>query len=254
MKATSRHLPRRTTLLAITLTILIALIAGGGIAYGYVVIVYDPANHQQNLRETIEIIYELDQADTQIRLQERMLKHLQESVAGGLAGSATELSDELTAGFTDGADSIAKLYPIEFEEVSPGWTDEMRPVWVETQRATLDREQILLGHVQREMDSAQGRIRRIVNASNGNAGIIFINDGTGQTAALQANEELAALCSAEIDKLIAVRAIRGKRRAEVRAYRQSEQAYGRRRCAQLVRDWRDGRPTHRPTTRIFQSN
>ena len=213
----------------------VAITGGSALAYTYVVIVYDPGNHVENIRQTLALVDQIRRAITQIQHQKRMLGHLPQSIAGGLGESATQLHSQLSTSVA--APNVDSLYPITVSQDSSGWPDDTRPAWTVAQRESISHVRDLMAFIQREMETTAQRIERITAASNGSGTSGSDDEDTGETAALQAQQQLVALCSGEVDKLIALRTVRAKRLAETRARAQSQRAHTTYRRQALITNW-----------------
>lgn len=188
---------------------------------GYVI--FDPSNFIKNVQQVIALVQQVALASEQIRQQEQMLAHLPTSVADAVALAGRSLQGQLSTTVDSDEGSIDSRYPVSFPEPELAWLDIMRPTWMQQERSQLLQERDLARQVQDQMVATSDHLRTIVEASNGAGANHW--ELPGQVAAAQAHVELLAICSVEIDKLLALRTARARRNSETRARTQSEAAY-----------------------------
>ena len=111
----------------------------------------------------------------------------------------------------------------------------MRPRWTQAERTTVAHERQFSAHVHLEMAPTSQRLAILVSASNG------VHRGAaqlpGEMAALQAHQELLALCSGELDKLLGLRVLRARRNITGHARQQATNAYQTGRREVLMGNW-----------------
>jgi len=199
---------------------------------GFGDIIFDPANFAKNVQQVLALLRQIDQAGEQIRQQRLMLAHLRASVADTLALAGQSLHVLLNE---NPGGSIDTQYAISFPQTTPAWLDTKRVEWNESQRRQLLHERDVTQHIQDEMLPTEHRLATLVEASNG----VNAADGKppGQVAVAQAHEELLALYSGEVDKLLAIRALWAGRHGERLAHQQAEAAYQQARRNDLMTDW-----------------
>jgi len=230
VRNSSRLLRRRKVLVFLVVGLLVTttptMVAGFGD------IIFDPANFAKNVQQVVALLRQIERAGEQIRQHRLMLAHLRASVAEALAYAGQSLHVRLSE---DPVGSIEPQYPISFPTTTPAWLDVKRPQWNALQRQQMLHEREVVQHVHDEMLPTQNRVAVLIEASNGvNAAH---GKSPGQVAVAQAHEELLALYSGEVDKLLAIRALRAKRHADRHAERQSEAAYQQARRRDLMIDW-----------------
>jgi conjugal transfer/entry exclusion protein len=214
---------------------------------GFGDIIFDPTNFAKNVQQVVALLRQIQQAGEQIRQQRLMLAHVQASVSDALALAGQSLHGRLTEGT---AGSIEPQYPIDFPTTTPGWLDVKRTEWNALQRQQLLHERNVVQHVHDQMLPTQTRLAVLIEASNG----VDAAHGKppGQVAVAQAHEELLALYSGEVDKLLAIRALRASRHADRQAHHQSEEAYHQARRHDLMSDWTtDSTEQPRPVSNPF---
>ncbi len=237
---------RRLILLAV---ITLAISTGSAVAFfcGFDGIILDPANLAKNVLQATALGTQVTRATTQIQLQVQALADLPASVAHEQA-LANDVVRQIL--FEDGPD-VDAMYPITgtHADVAPGWLDTARRDWTQSERASLATERALSERVQRSMSPTTDRLALLIRASNGVD--LGVDELPGPKAVLQAQQELTALHSGELDKLIGLRALRARRKIIGYARRAAIEAYQARRRASLMSDWEDGyarsvRPVRNP--------
>ncbi|MCO6439398.1 MAG: hypothetical protein J5J06_20095 [Phycisphaerae bacterium] len=230
VRNSSRSARRRKVLVFLVVGSLVT--ATPTMVVGFGDIIFDPANFAKNVQQVVALLRQIEQASEQIRQHRLMLAHLRASVAEALTLAGQTFHDHLSEG---AGGSIEPRYPIGFPTTTPAWLDVKRPEWNALQRQQLLHERDVVQHVHDQMQPTQNRVAVIVEASNG----IGAPSGKppGQVAVAQAHEELLALYSGEVDKLLAIRSLRAMRHADRLAQRQSEAAYQQARRRDLMIDW-----------------
>lgn len=230
VRNSSRSPRRRNVLVFLVVGLLVT--ATPTMVAGFGDIIFDPANFAKNVQQVVALLRQIEQAGEQIRQHRLMLAHLRASVAQALAQSGESFHISLAEG---AGGSIEPQYPIDFPTTTPAWLDVKRSEWNTLQRQQLLHERDVLLHVHDQMQPTQNRVAWVIEASNG----IGAPHGKppGQVAVAQAHEELLALYSGEVDKLLAIRALRARRHADRLAQRQSEAAYQQARRRDLMIDW-----------------
>ena len=239
-----RHPSRTRRRMAVFIVLCLTIPSASALAFfgGFSGIVFDPSNFAENLRQAAALLEQIDRAATQIRLQRRMLAELPASVADGLRQAADGLHQQLGVSPSEpGADHgvdwspIDSRYPLSHSGFLPAWLETMRPRWTQAERTTIAHERQFGAHVHLEMAPTSQRLAILVNASNG------VNRSAarwpGEMAALQAHQELLALCSGELDKLLGLRALRARRNTTTHARQQATNAYQTSRRAVLMGNW-----------------
>lgn len=204
---------------------------------GFSDIIFDPANFSKNVQQIANLLQQLDRTAEQIRRQQLMLAHLRVSVADALALAGESLHVRLSA---SPAGPIESQYPISFPPALPAWLETKRIEWNASQRGQVLHERDLMQYVHDQMLPTAVRVSAIIEASNG----VRSERGNppGQVAVAQAHEELLTSYSGEVDKLLAIRALRAERRDNIRARQQSEAAYQQARRHDLMIDWKPAMP------------
>lgn len=160
--------------------------------------VYDPAAVAQMLKQVSQGLQQIQALQAQLANSERMLQSLGVDVTGPLrdiAGQATGILKQaqgLGYNATDLSRDFAALYPTDLTGLSPKALADKLAAWSQASRQTL---QDAL-QVQNQIAQAQGTTASAV------AGAVSASQGAqGQTAAVQATNQLLAALSAQLTQL-----------------------------------------------------
>ena len=183
-------------------------------------IVFDPQALVEHVQQVAQVVRQVQTAVEQVRNQLRELAHLDSTVAPdvpGRVGDTRAQLDSTAYGAPNPGPQFNAQFPMQmgnvnwdqYQSMQRGWTDQYRQTLIENRRTE--------DAVYRGMDATRNRVNGIVDASNA---------APGETAALQAHNDLVAVASAEVAKLQLLKASRSRARAERLAREQSEAAYG----------------------------
>lgn len=183
-------------------------------------IVFDPQALVEHVQEAAQLVQQVQTAAQQVQNQLREMTHLgggvAPDVAGTVAGARSQL-DPAVYGSPQPSEQFDAQFPVQMTDVSWGQYQSMRAGWTDAYRQTLIENRKVEDAVYRDMDATAQRIRAIVAASNA---------APGETAAVQAHNDLVAVASAEVAKLQVLKAARSRARAERLAREQSDAAFG----------------------------
>lgn len=199
-------------------------------------IVFDPQALVQHVQQVAQAVQQVRLTADQIRNQLGALAHLDDSAAPDVRGTVAEVRSRLDDGLYETVDPAVQLrdrFPTDFTSVSADQYWTLQATWAETSRAALTENREVENEVYRQMSDTTEQVRRIVEASNA---------APGETAAVQAHNDLLAVLSGELSKLQALRVARGRAKVERVARGQSELAYGRAERARVRHGW-DAAPT-----------
>ncbi len=180
-------------------------------------IIFDPQNFTERVMQFQQLLQQVSAAKTQIANQLKTLGKLQ-----GIAGlnplqSVQQLQSQLQASVYQSqnpASALQSQYPLQapsaadYQQLQQQWTQGYRQVLVENRQVE--------DAVYRQMPQTTSQIQQIVTASN---------SAPGETAAIQAHNDLLAVLSSELASMEALRATRLRAKVETRARKQSEDAY-----------------------------
>jgi P-type conjugative transfer protein TrbJ len=130
-----------------------------------------------------------------------------------------------------GALDLARRYPILAQAYAKRDAESMRLLrqqWLDAERKELIQAQTLHNRVVNEMPNTQSRVAEIVRRSN---------SAPGQTAVLQASNEMLATLAGQLQALQALEVSETRIELEENARRQAEVAFQEQRRAALMRNW-----------------
>lgn len=204
-------------------------------------IVFDPTNFGANVEQVLHHLEVIARLDEQIRNQFRMLENWRFSLLDELLGSMLAIRGPLdSAGSLD----LARRYPIVPRVYAQRDTEAMRQLkrqWLEAQRRELAHAQALQNQVVAEMPRTQSRVAQYVERSN---------SAPGQTAAIQASNEVLATLAGQLQTLQAMEISQTRIELEDEAHRQAQAAFQRQRRAAMMRDWPTTTTTNRPAPAV----
>lgn len=184
-------------------------------------IVFDPQALVEHVQEVAQLVQQVATAAQQVQNQVRELAHLNGGSAPdvpGTVGGARAQLDPAVYGTPQPGPQFETQFPIRVGDTSWDQYQSMRTAWTVQYRQTLVENRKAEDEVYRDMDPTRQRVSAIVEASNA---------APGETAALQAHNDLMAVASSELAKLQVLRATRARAKAERSAREQSEIAFGR---------------------------
>ncbi len=198
-------------------------------------IIFDPSALVEHVQQVLQLAQQIEQATQQVQGGIQELKHLRGGVSPDAATTVASLVKQLDAklyGPTSPADQLNGRYPIDLSGVSADRYAAEQAGWVDAERAALAENRRVQNGVEQDMADTRDRVQQIVAASNA---------APGETAAVQAHDDLLAVASGELAKLQVLRLARGRLRTEQLARGQSEQAFAAAQRA-AVRDGWDAPP------------
>lgn len=212
---------RRRAVVALAGTGMVVLVAGRPAqACWWDPIVFDPQALVEHVQEVAQLVQQVETAAQQVQNQLHEMAHLgggvAPDVAGTIDGTRAQL-DPAAYGSPRPSEQFDAQFPIQMTDVTWGQYQSMRAGWSDAYRRTLVENRKAEDAVYRDMDATAQRVRGIVEASNA---------APGETAAVQAHNDLVAVASAEVAKLQVLKATRSRARAERLAREQSEAAFG----------------------------
>ena len=194
-------------------------------------IVFDPQALVQNVKQVAQAMQQVRLTADHIRNQLSALAHLDDSVAPDVHGTVAEVRSRLDDGLYETFNPAVQLrdrFPIDFASISRDQYQALQATWAETGRAALTENREVENETYRQMSDTTEQVRRIVEASNA---------APGETAAVQAHNDLLAVLSGELSKLQALRVARGRAKVDRLARGQSELAYAQAERARVRRGW-----------------
>lgn len=183
-------------------------------------IVFDPQALVEHVQGVAQLVQQVATAVQQVQNQLREMAHTNSGVApdvpGTVSGTRSQLDSSAYSALQPGPQFDAQ-FPMQMENVGWDQYQSMRAGWTDQYRQTLVENRKAEDEVYRDMDPTRQRVGAIVEASNA---------APGETAALQAHNDLVAVASAELAKLQVLKTTRARAKAERLAREQSEIAYG----------------------------
>src|SRR6185312_644092 len=183
-------------------------------------IVFDPQALVEHVQQVAQVVRQVQTAVEQVQNQLRELAHLDSTVAPDVPGTVGDTRAQLDStayGTPNPGPQFDTQFPMQMRNVNWDQYQSMQRAWTDHYRKTLIENRRTEDAVYRGMDPTRNRVNGIVAASNA---------ATGETAALQAHNDLVAVASAEVAKLQLLKASRSRARAERLGREQSEAAYG----------------------------
>ena len=217
--------PRRSWRKALTT---LTLAAGVVCAFGpvrraaacwYDPIIFDPEALVQNVQKVAQFVQQVEAAAQQVQNQLHNLAHLDSGVAPDVPAVMTGIKGQFDASLystVTPASQLATRYPADMSNVTWAQYQADQSTWTTNERQSLVENRQLQNQVYRDMDTTRQQVQRIVEASN---------SASGETAALQAHNDLLAVASSELAKLQALKVARARLKTEKLARQQSELSY-----------------------------
>ena len=206
------------------------------------VIVYDPAQHAENLRQVITVLDQIERATTQIRNQWKMLQKLPISVGRslGIAGErlVRHMYPTLPLPITDMGrltDLTDSQLPLDFSDIDPDWLDNTKPQWTYAARENIAAQRELQNEIYENFQITTLRVEQLIRASNGEG--YSPEQKPGQTAVLQAHNELLGSLAHEANNVIALRTARLRAEHQRHLQEQSAAAFSRAQRDLVMEDW-----------------
>ena len=237
--------PRRTSKHLFVASLITAFSLTATSAFAFVfgpVIVYDPAQHAENLRQVVTVLDQIERATTQIRNQWKMLQKLPISVGRslGITGErlVRHLQPTLPLPITDFGrltDLTESQLPLDFDEIDPNWLRNTQPQWTQAGRENVAAQRELQNEVYQNLQITTLRVDQLVRASNGEG--YSPEQKPGQTAVLQAQNELLGTLAHETNNVIALRTARLRAEHQRHMQEQSAAAFNRAQRDLVMEDW-----------------
>jgi len=250
MNSTHPKPSRRKTWIAATLAagaIVAVSPARRALACWFDPIIFDPQAMVQHVEQVAQLGQQIAAAAEQIQNQLKDLARLNGNVAPDdpetIAGLQGQFDSSLYS-TADPAGQFDQRYPTDMSGATWAQFHSDESTWTSDQRQSLVENRQVENQVYQDMDATSQQVTAIVEASN---------SAPGETAAIQAHDDLLALASGELAKLQALKIARSRLETENLARQQSEAAYAADQ-KQLVRgDWSDPAPPAEGVVDAFQN-
>jgi P-type conjugative transfer protein TrbJ len=244
------HGRRRKALAALALAI------GSAMAFGpvrraaacwYDPIIFDPQALVQNVQKVVQLVQQVESAAQQVQNQLHELAHLTNGVAPDVPAVVAGIQGQLDASLYSTASPAGQLdarFPADMSNVTWNQFQSDAATWTANQRQALAENRQLENQVYRDMDMTRQQVQGIVEASNA---------ASGETAAVQAHNDLMAVASGELAKLQTLKAARSRLKTERLARQQSELSYAAAEQGRVRADWGNPAPPTGSVTDPFQN-
>jgi P-type conjugative transfer protein TrbJ len=212
--------PNRRSLLAVTAAGLLAAMNGPAQAQ---LSVFDLSAVNQAIKQVSQGLQQIQALQNQIQLQESMVQRLGTDVTGPLREITTQATGLLKQaqgiGYnaTNLNQSFAQAYPTNLNGQSSQALSAQLAAWDAASRQTLQEAMQVQGQIAQAQPSTTGAVNAAVAASQGAA---------GQTAAIQATNQLLAALSTQLLQLQTLLITQARQAQTLEAERQAEAAKG----------------------------
>lgn len=188
--------PRRRTILLGAGACAMLSVAGGPAHAAMTV--YDPAAVAQAIKQVNQGLQQIQALRDQLTQQAQMIAKLGVDVTGPLGQIATEATQLLKQAQGLGYDaldlsrSFAQLYPSDLAGLSPKELAAKLAAWNQASRQTLQEAMAVQSQIAQAQPATSAAVRAAVSASQ---------DAAGQTAAVQATNQLLAALATQLTQL-----------------------------------------------------
>ena len=195
-------------------------------------VVFDPSNFVEHIFEAATGLQRIARMESQLENQERMLAGLGTNAWPGMAQSMQALVLQNGGRFasTDPAGQMAINEPLTFGNGTPDASqmNTLRAAWDQDNRAGIFQNRQLENQVVAGVPADSVQINQIVAASG---------HAPGLTAAIQAHNQLLANLSAQLGRIIALKAANERLNTQLDAQAQSRHAYHAAVSQWVMHDW-----------------
>ena len=199
-------------------------------------IVFDPSNFVEHILEVAADLQRIDRMESQLQNQQRMLAGLGTNVWPGMAQSMQGVTLVLQNGgrfaLSDPAGQIAANEPLSFgdgrQNPNADQINTLRTAWDQDNRVGIVQNRQLENQVVAGVPADSAQINQIVTASG---------HAPGLTAAIQAHNQLLANLSAQLERIIALKAANDRLNTQLMTQDQSRRAYHAAVSQWVMHDW-----------------
>ena len=199
-------------------------------------IVFDPSNFVEHILEVAADLQRMARMESQLQVQQRMLAGLGTNVWPGMAQSMQGVTLVLQNGgrfaSADSAGQMAVNEPLSFgdgtQNPDSGQMETLRAAWDQDNRDGIVQNRQLENQVVAGVPADSAQINEIVAASG---------HAPGLTAAIQAHNQLLAGLSAQLGRIIALKAANDRLETQLAAQDQSRLAYHTAVSQWVMHDW-----------------
>ncbi len=199
-------------------------------------VVFDPSNFVEHLFEVSTGLQRIARMENQLQNQQRMLAGLRTNVWPGMAQSMQGVTLVLQNGgrfaSSDPAGQMAANEPLSFgggaQNPNADQMNTLRTAWDQDNRVGIVQNRQLENQVVADVP-ADAALTREIDAASG--------DAPGLTAAIQAHNQLLAGLSAQLGRIIALKAANDRLNTQLMAQDQSRRAYHAAISQWVMHDW-----------------
>jgi P-type conjugative transfer protein TrbJ len=233
---------------------MIAIVAAGALAmipshrasaFLFDPIIFDPQALVEHAAQVASLIQQVEAATEQVQNQLKELAHLGSSNAPDVLGVVAGIAGQFESRLYTAADPAAQLdsrFPPDMSTATWDQYQSDQTTWTEDERRSLAENRQLQDQVYQDMDTTQQQVQDISAASD---------SAPGETAALQAHNDLLAVESGELSKLEALRTARARFKTERLAREQSELSFAAAERERVRDGWTDPAPPITPLVDAF---
>jgi P-type conjugative transfer protein TrbJ len=207
-------------------------------------IIFDPQALVEHAAQVASLVNQVGSAVQQVQNQIKELAHLGDSfapdVSATVAGIAGQFKSDLYTA-VDPAQQLDSRFPADMSSISWDQYQSDQTNWTEDERQSLTENRELQNRTFQDMDTTQQQVQIIDQASN---------SASGETAAIQAHNDLLAVESSELAKLQALRIARSRLNTERLARQQSELSFAAAERNRVRDRWDDPAP---PTSSLVDA-
>jgi len=156
-------------------------------------IIFDPQALVQNVQKVVQLVQQVEFAAQQVQNQLHELAHLTKGVATDVPAVVAGIQGQLDASLYSTASPAGQLdarFPADMSNVTWNQFQSDAATWTANQRQALAENRQLENQVYRDMDTTRQQVQGIVEASNA---------APGETATVQAHNDLMAIASGELE-------------------------------------------------------
>lgn len=210
-------------------------------------IVLDPSILVENILQVAQLAEQIDAVVQEVENQVKQLEHLNLNVAPNISAIIAGVEGQLNSSLYSTPNPGGQLdtrYPADMSNAT--WTQYQsdQSTWTNNQRQALVENRQLQNRVFQDMDTTTQQVQGIVDASN---------SAPGETAAIQAHNDLLAVASGELAKLQSLRVARSRLKTEKLAQQQSELSYAEAERQRVRNGWDNPAPPTGTVVDPFQN-
>jgi P-type conjugative transfer protein TrbJ len=250
MKSIHQKWSRRKTWIATTLVtgaIVAISPARRALACWFDPIIFDPSAMVEHVEQVAQLGQQIAAVAQQIQNQFKDLAHLSGDVAPNDPATIAGIQQQFEAGLytaTDPTSQLDQRYPTDMSNATWAQYHSDESTWAGDERQSLVENRQIQNQVYQDMDTTRQQVEAIVEASN---------SAPGETAVIQAHNDLLALTSGEVAKLQALKVARSRLATERLARQQSEAAYAATQQQDVRGDWNNPAPPTQGVVDAFQN-